>query len=238
MPLLLTMLFFWPFALSSQHNPMAQNFFTDVWTYDEYKQMNLKTVDVQTEFEAQVTRAAPPRLTRKLTSPISIAMIFPGLQASDYWRRTRQAFEARLKQANVPYYIDAHFTQADALRQQENYIRQAMKKSPRYLIFTLNVMRHMRLTEQIIGRGESKLIIQNMTTPMKAWEGTQPFLYVGFDHEIGSKILADEFLKRICTQGHYALGDKRDARRAVKAINRSSVSLLKVALCQHQFQGG
>jgi autoinducer 2-binding protein LuxP len=160
---------------------------------------------MQAQFEAQVTRPEPPKLTRKLTSPISIAIIFPGLQASDYWRRTRQAFEARLKQAKVPYFIDAHFTQADALRLQENHIRRAMKKRPRYLIFTLNVMRHMRLVEQIIGRGDSKLIIQNMTTPMKAWEGTQPFLYVGFDHEIGSRLLAEEFLKRIGTKGHYAL---------------------------------
>ncbi len=37
------------------------------------------------------------------------------------------------------------------------------------------------------------MILQNITTPVRAWADRQPFMYVGFDHATGSLKLADYF---------------------------------------------
>ena len=184
----------------------AEDFSTQVWTYDEFKAIDpIRKGKIQA-FEGIVQNSAPPVLKQSEDREILISVIYPGKQASDYWRRSVSSFEGRLKQASVRYRISSLFTEPGTeIRQQEKFIRQEVQKKPDYMIFTLDALRHKTVIERIIGRNETKLILQNITTPVKAWNDSPPFLYVGFDHEVGSKLLADEYIKITEGTGSYAL---------------------------------
>lgn len=186
-------------------NGFAQDFSRRIWTYDEYKKMEKGRWEVYDRFEKAVQNKRPPALKNNVKEAVSIAVLYPGKQSSDYWQRSQLSFEARLKEAGLPYRIDSFFTYSSEIRLQEKYINNALKKRPDYMIFTLNALRHMSLIEKIIGRGVTKLILQNITTPLKAWEGSQPFMYVGFDHEAGSKLLADEYIRLTKGKGKFAV---------------------------------
>jgi len=155
---------------------------------------------------AQIVRQTAPTQAATDAKPVRIALIYPGLQASDYWRRSVDSFETRLKAANQPYVLDKYFTKPTIeVRKQAAHLAQALEQNPDYLVFTLDAQRHKVLIERILARGTPKLILQNITTPLKAWNGRQPFLYVGFDHETGSRILANHLIEKTGGQGDYAV---------------------------------
>ncbi|MCW8884486.1 MAG: substrate-binding domain-containing protein, partial [Motiliproteus sp.] len=91
------------------------------------------------------------------------------------------------------------------IRRQEQLVLTAVEDNTDYLIFTLFSNRHQRLLERIIANGKPKVILQNITTPIKAWHDKQPFLYVGFDHHNGTRLLANLFLKQDIAVKDYAL---------------------------------
>jgi len=156
-------------------------------------------------FASQV-RQTVPLPAMKNAKPVRIALIYPGLQASDYWRRSVASFEARLTAAGQPYQLDKYFTKPTIeVRKQAVHLATALEQDPDYLVFTLDAQRHKILIERVLARGTPKLMLQNITTPLKAWNGRQPFLYVGFDHEAGTRILANHFIEKTDGQGDYAV---------------------------------
>ncbi|MCV6606676.1 MAG: substrate-binding domain-containing protein, partial [Campylobacterales bacterium] len=74
-----------------------------------------------------------------------------------------------------------------------------------YLIFTLDVKKHSKIIEVLINKVKPKVILQNITTPLKKWGDIQPFLYVGFDHKIGSLKIANHFISKTGKKGNYAV---------------------------------
>lgn len=185
---------------------LGGDFSDQVWTYSAYEEAHPSQVTDYAHFNSLVQNESPPDVEVPSTAPISIVMVYPGKQVSDYWRRSQQSFEARMKQAGVNYTLDVLFTQsATDVRKQESFINRALKKRPDYMVYTLDAIRHKTVVERIVGRSTTKLILQNITTPLKAWEGSQPFLYVGFDHEIGSKMLADRYIELTKGEGNYAV---------------------------------
>jgi autoinducer 2-binding protein LuxP len=47
--------------------------------------------------------------------------------------------------------------------------------------------------------------LQNITTPVRAWDGKQPMMYLGFDHEIGSLKLSEFYRKTVADGSHYSM---------------------------------
>ncbi|MBL4615239.1 MAG: substrate-binding domain-containing protein [Magnetovibrio sp.] len=185
---------------------LAGDYSNQVWTYLAYEDSHPSQGPDFARFNKLVQSPTPPIVTAPSTKPISIVMVYPGKQVSDYWRRSQQSFEARMKQAGIDYTLDVLFTQAATdVRKQESFINRALRKKPDYMVYTLDAIRHKTVVERIIGRSSTKLILQNITTPLKAWEGSQPFLYVGFDHEIGSKMLAERYIELTKGEGNYAV---------------------------------
>ena len=125
-----------------------------------------------------------------------IAVVYPAIQASDYWRRSIVALERRLDELGIRYEVTSQFTlPGQEIREQTRQIVEVLKSDPDYLIFTLDALRHKVLVERLIARGRPKVILQNITTPLRAWGRDQPFLYVGFDHATGARLLADHVLE-------------------------------------------
>lgn len=174
------------------------------WTYQEFSDL-FKQKQLSAKDFASFVRTKGNSYSTNRIAPIQIAIIYPGKQASDYWRRSVSSFEARLKESTIPYEIRTYFSKpGDEIRLQAKHISQALKENPDYLIFTLDALKHRLMIERLIAQQRPKVILQNITTPLKEWGETQPFMYVGFDHASGTEVLAHEYLKRF-NEGKYAI---------------------------------
>ncbi|MCW9053280.1 MAG: substrate-binding domain-containing protein [Motiliproteus sp.] len=177
----------------------------DYWLISEFLNLNPQQRSISANFQDMV-QALPRPADRRITKPVKISIIYPQQEQSDYWRRSVRSFESRLQELGIPYQINKFYTDPTAdIRRQEQLVLTAVEDNTDYLIFTLFSNRHQRLLERIIANGKPKVILQNITTPIKAWHDKQPFLYVGFDHHNGTRLLANLFLKQDIAVKDYAL---------------------------------
>lgn len=185
-------------------NASADVRFPEYWTIDEYLEVFPEQKTKSEAFNLRV-QSQPKRLINN-DKPVNILVICPGLQISDYWRRSIAAFEHRLKRLGVQYQLDKHFTKPGIdLNEQSKLLKQSLGDNTDYLLFTLDALKHQKLIEQVMTQSQIKIILQNITTPLKAFGTQQPFLYVGFDHIIGTQLLIQEYQKRFPTGGNYAI---------------------------------
>jgi len=172
---------------------------------DDYYKNNLEQ-KLNFENFSTLVKSDIKKLSIKQKKPVKIYMVYPGEQISDYWRRSKESFEARLKELNIQYELIDYFTKPSVeISKQAQALFQALKEDTDYLIFTLDATKHFKFISTILNRDQPKIILQNITTPLKSFLNKQPMLYDGFDHTIGAKLLADEYIKQIGKNGKYAV---------------------------------
>ncbi|SNX49964.1 Autoinducer 2-binding periplasmic protein LuxP precursor [Vibrio thalassae] len=175
---------------------IAGDILSGYWDYQGY----LKAHPVQQQLTSglsEIVRQQPVPLSVKQTKPVTISVVYPGQQVSDYWVRNIKAFELRMEELGIDYELNQVFTRPNIdLRQQSVSLMEAVKNKSGYLIFTLDTTRHRKFIEHVSHSTDTKLILQNITTPVRAWDKNPPFLYVGFDHVKGSHMLSDYFIQR------------------------------------------
>ncbi len=177
----------------------------DYWMVEEFLAAHPEQRQLSTRFADQVRSPARP-VASNTERPLRVSVIYPGEQVSDYWRRSLSSFEARMQELGIDYQLSSHYTRpAVALKEQAQQIVEALRQDADYLIFTLDARRHRSIIERIIAAGRPKLILQNITTPIRAWGEHQPFLYVGFDHVEGTRLLSDWYRQRLPQAEDYAL---------------------------------
>jgi len=177
----------------------------EYYTVQEYLELHPDEVKLMGTFDDLVT-APGTKIGIQQERPVRIAIVYPGIQASDYWRRSVLSFKKRMDEIGIAYEIHEFFSKPSLqARAQAEHIRKALASDPDYLVFTLDVGKHKTIIEKILTRDRPKLILQNITTPVRSWEGRQPFLYVGFDHQIGTKLLARYFLRKHGSTGPYSV---------------------------------
>ncbi len=143
---------------------------------------------------------------KKQNKKIRIVLVYPGKQLTDYWIKSKVSFEKRLNELGIKYELVMHSTKPHVeIKKQSKLLAQALRGNTDYLIFVLDANKHAKFIERIISKKTPKLILQNITTPLRKWEDRQPFLYVGFDHMIGSQMLADYYIKKTNGKGKYAV---------------------------------
>lgn len=175
------------------------------WSYSEYLETFPKQKQLTNNL-AKVIDLKPMPIGVVQDKPIHISVVYPGEQESDYWRRNIRAFEARLKEVNIDYTLEQVFTRPNLDASQQNLsLNNALKRNTDYLIFTLDTGRHKKFIEHVLYNSNTKLILQNITTPVKEWGAKQPFLYVGFDHLLGSLTLADYFQSTFPEGANYSV---------------------------------
>ncbi|HEY5717533.1 MAG TPA: hypothetical protein VIS52_03505, partial [Motiliproteus sp.] len=167
----------------------------DYLLLDDYFTQHPEQYRLTEALRAQVEQAPVP-LAPNYRRPVRIAVVYPGNQNSDYWRRSIDVFKRRLDGLAINYQLHSYFSRptfetAQFLQQ----LREALRHDPDYLVMTLDSDDHKRVIERILARGRPKLILQNITTPLQEWHNTQPFLYTGFDHQQGTQLLAHTLLK-------------------------------------------
>jgi len=183
----------------------AVEVFSSYWSYSEFLNTHPKQ-ETLTNNLAKVIDSDPVPIGVPQPESIHISVVYPGEQESDYWRRNIRAFEARLNELKIRYTLKQVFTRPNVdARQQNLSLNNALKRHTDYLIFTLDSGRHRKFIEHVLHNSETKLILQNITTPVKEWDQHQPFLYVGFDHLLGSLTLADYFKSAFPSGANYSV---------------------------------
>jgi len=170
-----------------------------------YVDQHPEQAEVMASFSERVRGPAVAPETPQ-TRATRIAVLYPGLQSSDYWRRSLVSFERRMQDIGLNYELKTFLSRpsVDASLQSQQ-LNDALQWNPDYLVFTLETVRQRRLIEQILAKGHPKLILQNITTPLTTWQSHRPFLYVGFDHAQGTRLLADWMLKKVNYQSDYLM---------------------------------
>lgn len=142
----------------------------------------------------------------KRNKEIKIAVVYPGLQASDYWQRSLSALRGRLDDLGMKYKLDIRFSQPHIQQDlQEAHILEMLERDPEYLVYTINSLRQQRMVEALLQREGPKLIIQNLTRPIADWYDIQPLIYIGFDHVEGALKLAEYFRQRFPQGSQYGI---------------------------------
>ncbi len=194
-----------PETQSSQINTVkkANNKFI---TITEYLELHPEEKSISKAFSQIVQNPGQKISPDRQIEPVTIAFVYPGQQASDYWRRSVTSFVARMEELGIKFELKEFFSKGGELeiRRQERQLKEALEHDPDYLVFTFDVNRHQKLIESILARGRPRLFLQNITTPLSIWEDNQPF-YVGFDHAIGTRMLADYFLGKSNPKNKYGL---------------------------------
>ncbi|UTW13860.1 substrate-binding domain-containing protein [Marinobacterium rhizophilum] len=177
----------------------------DYTPLDDYLQQHPEQTALMAQF-ADVVSGPAVALTQPQTRPVRIAIIYPAFQVSDYWRLSIKAFEARLKELNIRYELQVHLSSLDedpaVLATQ---LQESLDREPDYLVFTLGALIHRQLIETILAHKKTRLIVQNVTTPLQDWSAHPPFLYVGFDHQAGTRLLAGKMLTGSTRPQQYAM---------------------------------
>nr|WP_067288604.1 substrate-binding domain-containing protein [Marinobacterium profundum] len=177
----------------------------DYTPLDDYLHQHPEQVERMANF-ASIVSSPAIALTAPQNRPVRIAIIYPAFQTSDYWRLSILALEARLKELKISYELQTHLS---GLNDDPSVLAIQLQKSldwqPDYLIFTLGALIHRQLIEKILAQKTPKLILQNVTTPLQNWSARPPFLYVGFDHQAGTRLLAQAMLADNSTPKQYAM---------------------------------
>lgn len=175
------------------------------WQYNEYLDTHPKQKQL-TEQMSEAVRLPPTPLDVPQGKAISISVVYPGQQVSDYWVRNTKAFEMRLEELGIRYSINQVFTRPNVdVRQQSLSLLDAIQNNTDYLIFTLDTTRHRKFIEHLLSSTQTKLILQNITTPVRAWQDNQPFMYVGFDHVNGTQVLEQYYQNAVPEGSRYSV---------------------------------
>lgn len=158
-------------------------------------------------FEQKIKKSAVP-LSIKQDKPLLIYFINPTRQISDYWLRNKIAFTHRLDELAIKYVIKSHDIKVKANEDQKRrLLKRILDHHPDFVVLSLDTVPEMAFIKQLLEQSSTRLIVQNMTTPIKNWYKNHPLIYVGFSHEIGSEILADHFSQSFPEKANYAVNN-------------------------------
>lgn len=178
---------------------------SDYWSYPEYYQGHQEQLPWLNEL-ANAVRSEPVPLEGGQERPVRIGLVYPSMQSSSYWTDNERAFVTRLDQLGIRYELQARYTEPSTqLTEQLKQIRELLEWKPDYLVYTLDSVQQRMIIERLMLSHNTKLILQNITTPLKVWGERQPFLYAGFDHAEGARRLADYFSRRFPEHARYAV---------------------------------
>jgi autoinducer 2-binding periplasmic protein LuxP len=173
------------------------------WTIDEYIQQNPSQKPLMRQFEQIVQNNA--EVINQPHKKVKISVLYPGNQITDYWKRSQKSFEERMKELKIDYEIHAVFVDENDVKMLQTKLKEILSYDSDYLFFTLNIDGHKKLISQLINQQKPKLILQNITTPLKEWGENQPFMYVGFDHIEGTKLLVHYFQEKFPEGSKYLM---------------------------------
>jgi autoinducer 2-binding protein LuxP len=192
------------FALLLSAQPHAQS---DFWRLDEYWQKYPAQKELSKSF-ADIVRNPPVPLSTVQDKPILIYLITPSRQLSDYWRRNQLAFTDRLDELAIKYTLKTHDIKVNSSETKRlQLLENALSKDPDFIVLTLDMASSTDAIKHILNNKKTRLILDNVTAPLKSPGKNKPLLYVGFDHQTGTKMLAQYFMETFPDTTQFAVND-------------------------------
>ena len=177
----------------------------EYYTIDEYFKINKQQKELTKIFSEKVTEKSKP-IRKRFKSPIRIAVVYPAIQQSSYWRDSVKSMTARLDESGIKYELLKYYSRPSGnYRLQAMHLNEASKGNMDYIILSVDNSNVRRLIPALLTKDKPKIMIQNLTTPIKNWDAHKPFMYVGFDHIEGSKMIAEHYSKMFPEGANYLL---------------------------------
>lgn len=175
------------------------------YTLDEYFTAFPQQKEIYEIFSAKVSADAQ-RINQRQKDSVKIALVYPAIQQSNYWRDSVTSMSKRLDELGIRHETAKYYSKPSGdYRLQAMQIAEASKSDADYIIISVDNTNVRRLVPSLVAKDKPKVMIQNLTTPLKIWGNSQPFMYIGFDHIEGSKILADKYSEIFPRGGKYVM---------------------------------
>jgi len=174
-------------------------------TVDKYLSLNPEQAELMKNFSAVVS-AESSEYTDIPDKKIKIVVVYPANQKSRYWLDSVKTMEARLNELGIKYELLKYYSDLSAgKRMQIEQLAEAVRQNPDYMAVSVDNDNIKRYVSDILLSGKTKVIIQNLTTPLSDWAATPPLMYVGFDHITGAVNLAEHYSSLLPRGGKYIM---------------------------------
>ena len=137
--------------------------------------------------------------------PISIAVIYPSEDVSDFWLRSYLSMEARLNELGIPFEATQFASNMGNFLLQSTYAEQVAQEDYDYVIFGPSELIAQQDDIRRLMDSGKKVIVLNYDTPVQAWGDDQPLLYTTFSHLFGALNICNWVVENLGTEGTYAM---------------------------------
>lgn len=175
------------FALISS-NAIAK----DYWTAEEYFSLHPEQRELSEALRERAKKPVDPVLKKYVSGlNVHIIAVEPSEQISDYWVKTRDAIETRLLEYDVLLRFERKGTRHGQEAIMVRNILASLDEYPDFLMLSAENNRMQSLLALLLKDvPQQKIIVNNLTTPIR-FTPNQPFLYAGFDHFEGGKLIGE-----------------------------------------------
>jgi len=170
------------------------------WEYYE-----VTTDDEISAFQALVAAPGVP-MENPPTEPITIGLIYPSQDVSDFWLRNYLAMLARFDEIGLPYETVQYASNIDDHIIQATYAEQVLQEDFDYVIFgPTELAVQQDNVKALIDKPDTEVIVWNYTVVPQEWGPTQPLTYVAFSHLAGALNMCRYVLEELGPEGTLAL---------------------------------
>lgn len=139
------------------------------------------------------------------SDPVSIAVIYPSQDVSDFWLRAYLAMEARLEEMGLPFEAVQFASGMDAHELQATYTLNVLNDDFEYVIFGPPELSLQQDNIKSLIDARRKVIVLNYDTVIQQWGDEQPMMCATFSHLAGALEISDWVTENLGTEGTYAM---------------------------------
>ena len=187
------------FAQELPLNPLPDDDERDFWWYHQ--------VQTEESLEAlqEVVAADAVPMDNPPDDPVSIAVIYPSQDVSDFWLRSYMAMEARMEELGLPFEATQFASGMGDHQLQATYTDQVLNDDFEYVIFGPTELSLQRENVKALIDDGRKVIVLNYDTVPQEWGDEQPMMYASFSHLAGARNLCNWMAENYASEGTYAM---------------------------------
>ena len=153
----------------------------------------------------EVVAGPAEEVTDAPDDPVSIAVIYPSQDVSDFWLRSYLAMEGRLEEMGLPFEAVQFASGMDDHNRQATYTDQVLNDDFEYVIFgPTELSLQQDNVKRLIDAGR-KVIVLNYDSVVQQWGDDQPMMYATFSHRAGALNMCNWIVEEHATEGDVAL---------------------------------
>lgn len=179
--------------------PLPDDGERDTWWYHQ-----VQTDEELAKLQKIVGAPAAP-MAKPPEEPITIAVIYPSEDVSDFWLRSYMAMEARLNELGIPFEATQFASNMGNFLLQSTYAEQVAQEDYDYVIFGPSELMAQQDDIRRLMDSDKKVIVLNYDTPVQSWGDDQPLLYTTFSHLFGALNICNWVVENLGTEGTYAM---------------------------------